>query len=369
VRSSQPLRVVITEASVKHAVAIQRELRARVPGIVLIGHDACRSPLPGWYGQLDRYVAGVPLADALEAVRFDLVLPVGGASVRTVAEHWPERAVLPASESLERCYDKYASMRLAESVGVAAPRTTLVRMVDELDACDCRFPCVVKPASETEAKGVTYAGNREQRERAVRGWLDRLAPEPHSGVLVQEEIRGQAYGFFALYDRGRAVRVFMHKRLRELPVSGGASTAARAVFEPALRDAGLRVLDALRWHGVAMVEFKRDEGTGAFVIIEVNGKFWGSTELALRAGVDFAGDLVRVFRGERLELDETFDRDCHFYWPLDGDLTNLWRTRRLGRVREYWAPGANTNVGQSLRADAWKCARTLVRLRRDGADG
>lgn len=134
------------------------------------------------------------------------------------------------------------------------------------------------------------------------------------------------------------------------------------MYEPALLDAGLRLLDALAWHGVAMVEFKRDRRTGEFMLIEINAKFWGSTELALRAGVNFPGDLVRIFRGERLQYTETFDRDCHFYWPLDDDLVNLWETRRLGRVREYWSSGGHTNLGQSLRADAWKSVRTLRKL-------
>jgi predicted ATP-grasp superfamily ATP-dependent carboligase len=363
---SLPLRIVVTDASVKHSIAIQRALRRRFPDVVLIGHDDHRSPFPRWYGQLDRCIDDVPLEGLLGAGGFDLVLAVGGKAVRTVAALCPEQAVLPAAEQLARSYDKYACAQLAQSVGVDTPRTEIIRTVEELRARDTPLPCVVKPVSETEAKGVSYAGTPEERARAVQGWLARLGPRSHSGVLVQEVVAGEAYGLFALYDRGRPVRVFMHRRIREFPVSGGASTAARAVFDPALRDAGLRLLDALEWNGVAMVEFKRNARTGAFTLIEVNGKFWGSTELAMRAGVDFAGDLVRLFRGDRLDYEETFDRDCHFYWPLDDDLTNLWRTGRLGRVRDYWAPEANTNVGQSIRADVWKSLRTVVRLgRRD----
>ena len=44
---------------------------------------------------------------------------------------------------------------------------------------------------------------------------------------------------------------------------------------------------ALRYTGVAMVEFKVNAKTGEFVLIEINGRFWGSLPLAVAAGANF----------------------------------------------------------------------------------
>lgn len=52
--------------------------------------------------------------------------------------------------------------------------------------------------------------------------------------------------------------------------------------------------------GPAMVEFRQSESTGEFVLMAINGKFWGSLELSLAAGVNFAADLIRFQRGKRL---------------------------------------------------------------------
>jgi len=57
------------------------------------------------------------------------------------------------------------------------------------------------------------------------------------------------------------------------------------------------MLDALRWHGVAMVEFKRDEVTDRFWLLEINGRFWGSLPLALSAGIDFPYYLYQLASG------------------------------------------------------------------------
>jgi predicted ATP-grasp superfamily ATP-dependent carboligase len=50
---------------------------------------------------------------------------------------------------------------------------------------------------------------------------------------------------------------------------------------------GRRILDHLKWIGLAMVEFKVDHHTGVPVLMEINPRPWGSMPLAIRAGVEF----------------------------------------------------------------------------------
>src|SRR5690606_11311412 len=51
-----------------------------------------------------------------------------------------------------------------------------------------------------------------------------------------------------------------------------------------------------RWHGPAMVEFL-DDGGAEPALIEVNGRFWGSLQLAIDAGVDFPRLWLELLRG------------------------------------------------------------------------
>ena len=60
---------------------------------------------------------------------------------------------------------------------------------------------------------------------------------------------------------------------------------------------GERLLTALNWHGVAMVEFKID-ATGQHWLMEINPRLWGSLALSIDAGVDFPLGLLQVARGE-----------------------------------------------------------------------
>lgn len=43
----------------------------------------------------------------------------------------------------------------------------------------------------------------------------------------------------------------------------------------------------LNWSGVAMVEFKVNKENNKVVLMEINGRFWGSLPLAVNSGVDF----------------------------------------------------------------------------------
>jgi hypothetical protein len=193
-------------------------------------------------------------------------------------------------------------------------------------------------------------------------------------VLAQEFMRGDGFGFCALYWQGRQVRRFMHRRVREWPPTGGASAAADSVPDaPALEAAGTRVLDALEWHGVAMVEFKGDLG-GRLALIEINAKFWGSHDLALAAGVDFPADLAALLEGRTLGSQAAVP-PVRFTWPLGGDLWHgLARPASLPRVLwEAVSPGVAHNgrladplphvyeLAQCLRSTpgAWREARAL----------
>ncbi len=93
------------------------------------------------------------------------------------------------------------------------------------------------------------------------------------------------------------------------------------------------LMAALRWTGVAMVEFKHDPATGRSWLMEINGRFWGSIQLAIAAGVDFPWLYVRQALTGAAPGPVTADPRVRMLWLL-GDLDQfLIRLKRPG-VRE-----------------------------------
>ncbi|SIO66901.1 Protein-tyrosine-phosphatase [Singulisphaera sp. GP187] len=99
---------------------------------------------------------------------------------------------------------------------------------------------------------------------------------------------------------------FQHVRVHEPPRGGGSSYRMSTRPSPELVDASVRLLKALDYTGVAMVEFKVDSRTGRWALIEVNGRFWGSLPLALAAGADFPLALVQMLLEGRTAFPQTY---------------------------------------------------------------
>jgi predicted ATP-grasp superfamily ATP-dependent carboligase len=272
-----------------------------------------------------------------------LLLPMTDQSVEAVLEH---REALSASVALpfpdlstyRAASDKAHVLALARACGFGVPETRVIATLEERDRHGAVpdaafFPAVVKPHRSV----VTVAGSR--RKASVTPVVDAaacrraLAALPASAfpVLLQQRISGVGEGFFALRWGGRTVAMFAHRRLREKPPAGGVSVYRESIpLDERLVGPGLRLLDALGWHGVAMIECKREQATGRQVIMEVNGRFWGSLQLAIDAGVDFPSLLVRCAAGETVP-------ECHSYrvgvrsrW-FWGDVDHLYQ--RLSRSR------------------------------------
>jgi predicted ATP-grasp superfamily ATP-dependent carboligase len=198
-----------------------------------------------------------------------------------------------------------------------------------------KFPLVLKPfRSRIETNegwlstSVSYAYSKEELEKII--W-----EKPYFRdypFLIQEYIEGEGQGVSALYNQGKLVTFFAHRRLREKPPSGGVSVLSESIeVNPFLKDISKRLLDNVSWHGVAMVEFKVSPD-GSPYLMEVNARFWGSLQLAIDSGIDFPWILYRMAIGEETAPLNGYDVGIRSRWLL-GDLDHLYlRLKNNGRI-------------------------------------
>ena len=234
--------------------------------------------------------------------KYALIIPV---TERTVVPLLRQRGrfddrtlAMAPSAALEIALDKSKTLELAQGLGIPAPLSISVNHIAELAqaSADLRYPVVVKPARSlgTHSKrrvqlSVDYAFNANELHAKTIHALQ------YGSVLLQEYVGGQGVGVELIADHGKVVYAFQHRRLHEVPLTGGGSSLRISeALNPALLDASAKLMQALAWHGVAMVEFKRDPDSGRFSLMEINGRFWGSLPLALAAGADFPAMLYEL---------------------------------------------------------------------------
>ncbi len=143
---------------------------------------------------------------------------------------------------------------------------------------------------------------------------------------------------------------FQHKRIREYPVSGGASCCAVSISDEKIALYGKRILDNAKWDGVAMVEFKYNSlNTPCF--LEVNPKFWGSYDLSVACGVNFAHKLLCSQQGIKVNENEIYKQGIVYSWPYNGDLRHCFEKGGLFRL---WKGVMFGNIHTNLSWKDWR---------------
>jgi predicted ATP-grasp superfamily ATP-dependent carboligase len=336
------MNVLVTDGDQRSALAITRSLGRRGASVI-VGEesDRClaassrycsrRITYPSPYREpeaFDRFIARLVVREGL-----DVVMPVSDVTTYAIARNQDAlRAhaglAVPPFDAFERVTDKASLLHRAQKCGIPTPVTHVVDGISGLRAVQeqVTFPAVVKPTRSRipTSNGwlparVHYVANEFELRRLYRE-TSYLASYPS---LIQERIVGRGMGVFVLCERGSVRTAFQHLRVRERPPSGGVSVLSESqAVDPALREQAARLLEPLGWHGVAMLEYKENRRTGIPVLMEVNGRFWGSLQLAIDAGVDFPYLSCQLALGHGLDLPSSYRVGQRTRWWL-GDLDHL----------------------------------------------
>jgi len=336
------MKAFVTDGDERPALAITRSLGRR--GVsVLVGDERPVSlasssrycvrhvTYPSPYrcpGAFDRF-----LLDFLERERIDVVVPVTDVTTHSVARNraaLPHHcsAAAPSVDVFDFVTDKWSLLQHADRCGIPIPRTHFVDGAAEVKPLLARieYPAVIKPARSRVRTDLDWVPTSVHYAHSEADLLRLYTEVPYLAAypsLIQERIVGPGLGIFVLCDHGRLRAMFAHRRLREKPPSGGASVLCESLaVDPRFRDQAICLLGSLGWHGVAMMEYKLDRRTGNPVLMEVNGRFWGSLQLSVDAGVDFPYLSYQLALGQPLDLPSAYAVGVRSRWLL-GDLDHL----------------------------------------------
>ena len=283
--------------------------------------------------------------DEMKNERHRVLIPITDITMRLVARMRESlapcvRMTLPNEHQIELAQDKRHVLLLAQRLGIGFPRTFMLNPGENLAAVAraADYPVVIKPRfSWWPRNGGWMSGNVQyasQPEELIAKYheLHRLIPEP----LVQEKIEGEGRGVFLLLWKGELKAAFCHRRLREKPPWGGVSVYRESIpVDEELVKKSLSLMQAIGWEGPAMLEFKVDNRDSEAKLMEVNGRFWGSLQLAIDAGINFPLMLYRLTNGEDVPSQLSYKSGVKSRWLL-GDLDHLLiRLTHSGKSNGY----------------------------------
>ncbi len=330
-------RVLVTDAGARNVVAAIRSLGRK--NLDVIAGEESRIAM-GFFSKYCRECLVYPspktspnkwlewLLHELSKRRYDMLIPMDDETVSIVSKNrdWVRehtKVPVPDFATLMKAKDKAQTVQLAMQEGVPCPKTFLTKDVSQIQQAlvELALPVVIKPRESSGSRGIVYVRHKDE---LTRNYLKIHSKYPFP--MIQEYIPpgGQSCGVFLLFNKDSEPRaVFAHKRLREFPINGGPSTLRESVHKPELVEMSIRLLKAIKWYGVAMVEFKEDPRDGQFKIMEINPRFWGSLQLSILSGVDFPYLLYRMEMDGDIEPLTEYRRGVRCRWLLPGDILHF----------------------------------------------
>ena len=245
--------------------------------------------LPPWMADGSAWLEAVEAL--LRAEHFDLVIPCNETALLPLQHHRARlgalaRLAIPDDAAIAVLFDKHATRELAQRLGIPVPAGLLPQPGQSAASVLAALgaPVVVKPRrsyvlGRLDRRGkVQFAADADELARLLPG----LRAEDH---VLEGFFPGQGLGVSLLASEGRVLQAFEHHRVRE--DGSGSYYRVSAAPTPALLAACTGLVAALRYTGLGMFEFRRNPQTGAWVLLEVNARPWGSMPLPLGLGVAF----------------------------------------------------------------------------------
>jgi carbamoyl-phosphate synthase large subunit len=217
-------------------------------------------------------------------------------------ERWLEqhglRALLPTPSAAAQAA-KWAIAEPGRTAGFRVPTLRTARTLDEaLRAAEfIGFPVMVK--------GAFYEAHRAEQADEIPALFRALAGRWGLPVLVQAQAIGAEIVAACLCDRPGRLRRWI--AMRKFGMNEQGTTWCGVTFRnDSFFTACERLLEILQWSGPCEVEAKIDESSGMLTLLELNTRFPSWIGIATEVGSNLPFDLIRLLRGEPLDVDPGF---------------------------------------------------------------
>ncbi|HDD43470.1 MAG TPA: hypothetical protein ENG63_01215 [Candidatus Desulfofervidus auxilii] len=213
------------------------------------------------------------------------------------------KPLFPPQEIMEYALNRRKTNEVAQKLGIPIPQTIFIDHFEDIEkAKNIPYPVITKPATRDfhhplQSKldfRVKYFSSYPQLKKHMETFK-----EANWFPMVQVCCNGEETGFAIIMARGKPVVCFQYLNMHLSPVKGGVPVLRESIpINPEIKTYSIELLKAIKWEGVAEIDYIRDHRDGQFKLLEINGRFWGGTPLPSRAGLPFPYLLYRALAKE-----------------------------------------------------------------------
>jgi len=191
-----------------------------------------------------------------------------------------------------------------------------------------QLPCnlIIKPKSGSGSMGIKFVDTFEE----FLSYKDLDFEQ----FIIQERLENSkdVEGAFFLFDNGKMVSYYGHKRIRTYPSEGGVTIYSKCEYNEVLKNIGKNLLESLNWSGIAMVEFILDKRDNSYKIIEVNPRAWGSIMLSEFSNANIIKNYLMICKGKESNICEVKE-DRYIRWVFPWDI--IYYLKNGGNIKSF----------------------------------
>lgn len=232
---------------------------------------------------------------------------------------------LPPQESFEIVRDKALFSKFCEKNSLNIPKEYSYELL--IKEPNLPSNIIIKPRSGSGSVGILFIDSKEELLENSSLDFDRY--------IIQERLDNSQdiEGAFFLFDKGKLLTYYGHKRIRTYPKRGGVTVYSKCQLNEDLKKLGSELLEKLQWSGIAMVEFLYDSKTKQYKIIEVNPRSWGSLMLSEYCGSEMISNYCLTSLNRPIKKSE-INENVYIRWIFPWDVISYIQS--VGRVEGFW---------------------------------
>lgn len=205
--------------------------------------------------------------------------------------------LLPSKPLVESVLDKRLTYELAVKHNVSCPKVIAIQDEQQIEEIitEVTFPCILKPISSSDfRKNISHRLYKKAIvvEEASQLREKYLFYRRYGELMLQEIIPGDESSIYSVKtffdEQMNLVGMYMNQKIHQFPPNFGSSAMVLSKTDEEVIQKAIDFLSKLKFKGLAITEFKRDQRDGKLKFIEINSRLGLTQRLSVACGVDLA---------------------------------------------------------------------------------
>ena len=288
------------------------------------------------------------LIDLLKVYKYDFIIPTGTKHSNFLSKYKEDIAIFsrPLIENYNKIWqvhNKINCMLWAESIGVPVPKTFVIKKLNDLitAAKQIYFPVVIKNPDSFASEGLwTYSCGGKKLVEEYKKRIPRIVNGfEEEFPIIQEKIDGKLFDSTSFAVNGQIFGLLTQERILTAWLDGGGGLVNITNDIKDLKAYTRKIIKELAWTGPIEIDWIRDSNSGRYYLIEINPKFWGTTQLTISSGLNYPDYLMKFATNKQINEVSEYKTGLMYRWIMDELFTILTmsqnRQRLFAELKEF----------------------------------